>query len=244
MLKCIEHSIYAALLLTSSILVGCDGQQDSVITTPEVVVPLQVYAEIEDSNGGTRAAEKTAFAANDAIGVTCSTNTSMANNTKYTYSSSKWSTTSTVKFSSASTMSFKAYYPYVTTPTTAQTTEQDWLYATATASNSSPTATFSFKHMMSKLTITLSGFSVTTCTVSGLKSGGSFTPSTGAVAVATSTSSDRTFTSGTAVVLFPQTSTTALTVYVTDISTQYKCSITISGGIKSGYSYTYTITKP
>jgi hypothetical protein len=241
MLKRIEHSIYAALLLTSSILVGCDGQQDSVITTPEVVVPLQVYAEIEDSNGGTRAAEKTAFTTNDAIGVTCSTNTSLADNTIFIYSSGKWLTGNYIYLTTTDEITLSAYYPYTFSPSATQTAEYDYLYATATASSSSPVASFEFKHIMSKLTVTLSGFDTDEYTVSGLKSGGGVVLSTGKVTMATGTSTERTFTSDETVVLFPQTSTTKITIYVTD-SYVYKCTITISGGLKSGYSYTYYST--
>jgi hypothetical protein len=232
-----KHSIYAALL-AMPLLTGCSNQDGAI---PEEMVPLQVYAEIEDSDTETRATEKTAWANEDAIGVT----SSLGTNVKYTYSSSGWTGSSTQYFTSTSNVSFSAYYPYVSSSTTAQTTELDYLYATATASNSSPKATFTFAHKMSKLQITLSGFSgVTSSTISGLKSGGSFTPSTGTIAMATGTASNRSFTSGTAIVLFPQTTTTSITVTIVAGTGTYKSTISIANGIKSGYSYVYTIKKP
>jgi hypothetical protein len=225
-------------------LSGCDEQNGAI---SDEMVPLQVYAEVEDMVGETRATEKTAWANGDAIGVTCTTNSSIANNVKFTYSSStgKWTPEKGVYFTSTSSVSFVAYYPYVNSTASYQTSDNDWLFAAATsASSSSTTASFTFKHKMSKLTVKLSGFSSTTCTVSGLKNYGRFYTLTGEVSNATSISSDRTFTSGTAVVIPPQTGTTNICITVEESSYTYSTIVSISGGIKSGYSYVYTMVKP
>ncbi len=240
-------------------------------------VALQVNAGIGSML--TRASGTT-WAEGDQIGIsTTSVGATSYSNMPYIYSSSKFSANTTpIYFQDATeTVTFSAYYPYVesatysdvSTAADAQTTANqpniDFLYASgATASNSNPTATFTFTHRMSQIALQFTegdgvdlDSKLTAYTLTGLKLSGSFDTTTGeATATATEasdleislsgvTTSDSKY-SADPLIVFPQ-STTSITLAVTVDGQTYNATLTVpeannSTGLVAGYSYVFPVT--
>ena len=179
-------------------------------------------------------------------------------------------TGTTIYYNDAQNYTFSAYCPYkddseltdgritATTDAGAQNAqaEMDFLFASgATGSTSSPTVKFTFRHSMSRVTLTFgagsgvdfSGGKPESYTLGGLQLDGTFDTATGIAAADEGAQSgelsielaDGNLTSS--VILFPQTAD-ALPLVVEYNGQEYKATLTVpEGALKAGNNYTYTV---
>jgi phosphotransferase system IIB component len=253
-----------ALIYTITVvaLSACNGADDLIASSS---VEAQIHAELPIDE--LTRSDVTSFAANNKIGVTGrytengATKTMNSANLCYYLSNTstgKWlpdGDDNKFLFQNSSSVKFSAYYPYSSSvgddgSITIDDT-QDYLYAEATGSETSPTvALTNFAHCLSKLTFTFTaGTGVTAAniknlsfTLSGLKHSGTFNILTGkATANSSATTSDVTMntTSSLTTKALPQTATLKITLslggstYTANIG-----SVTLVGGNE----YTYNIT--
>ncbi|MGN0225199.1 MAG: fimbrillin family protein [Prevotella sp.] len=264
--------------LAAAALVGCSGDEEN---TDNSFVP--VAAIVNGNISGTVSTRTTAdnnWTVGDAIGVTVtSTGKTTGSNVLYTYGSGNFTSNSPIYFQDREEVMFKAYYPYTAESTVEKTitaadeatevsrSKIDYLFASgATASVGTPTVSFtganSFKHSMSRLTLTFKAgagiadlAALSSYTVGGLVMTGSFSPSDGtAAASTTAAASDLTITLGDNVsgsthtaaplILFPQAPANGkFSVTLVFDGITYRATFTVpSQAFTSGYNVTYDIT--
>ena len=179
-------------------------------------------------------------------------------------------TSTTIYYNNAQNYTFSAYCPYkddseltdgritATTDAGAQNAqaEMDFLFASgATGSTSSPTVKFTFRHSMSRVTLTFgagsgvdfSGGKPESYTLGGLQLDGTFDTATGVAAADAGAQSGEVpmaLESGSltsSVILFPQTAD-ALPLVVEYNGQEYKATLTVpDGALQAGKNYTWTV---
>ena len=238
-----KKSIYLSALAGLAVFASCSNNDEP--TRVFLNGELQVTASIDQIK--TRYSD-TAFATNDEIGISGGD-----------YSNVKFSTSDGVAFSAATdkimiadnaTVSFTAYAPYSADGGTITFTEPaDYLFADAKdASYSNPKVTFDFKHVMSKISLTLNPGEGETAkgikvTLSDVVKGGSFNTVTGAITPSetkgnvSKESSDNTA----AIILPPSTAAQEAKLSLTFNEKSYSGTLNIPA-MTAGYQYNYTIT--
>ncbi len=166
------------------------------------------------------------------------------------------------------TYTFTAYYPYsetvneenksisATTEAANQSSNIDFLYASgATAIKANPSVNFTFKHCMSRLTLTfakgdgLDDAAMSEYTLSGIKLSGTFDTTTGTATATTeetasSLTMTATFGNTSSVFLFPQ-ELSGITVRITIGGETYSATLKLpdeATALAAGKNYTYNIT--
>lgn len=270
-------------LLAATAMTFAACSNDNEPTVENSPVAAQVYAGI---NAVQSRAAGTSWDANDEIGISCKSAGTTYNNVQYVTTAGDGSFTHVngsangIFFENTDVVTFTAYYPFygtnaylpgedgiitdVTTEEQANQKKFDFLFATATASRTNPTLSFTgdnaFKHKMTRLIINVkadanSGFDaehvfIGQYSIGGIKHSGTFNTATGE-AVATGDATSEWKITGAAddketnvrtydMILYPQ-SEASLTFKV-NIAGQEYVAPAITPALAAGTSYTYTIT--
>jgi hypothetical protein len=241
---------------------------------------LQALTIQADIASQTRVANN-AFEKDDAIGIhvvsTATNGLTAGSNVQYTAkdANGNFESTEPIYFKDQNAVNIYAYYPYTESLTdnaisVARTDQTDYLYAKK--ENVAYNATkqqLTFDHVMAQFTLTVKAGTgvtsldnLTSVTLKGLDSVGSFNTKTGALTSSTAadyalaatdftattaaTTRDEATTSVTSKyvtrLLFPTSGKTEIPVDVVFDGATYSATITVAGGLLAGKSYSYTLT--
>lgn len=256
-----KKRFFLASVIALGLMAGCsnDEYEGQDIAGSKLVVSASIDEVKTRMND-------TTWAVGDAIGVSNDFSTPSLN-IKYVAGSSTGDFTSStgIYLVGESTVNFTAYYPFNGTEGTAAgdidfsiadngqyvgDSKVDFLFATATASREKPTANFQFKHVMSRLKLTITGDETVktrnatevSYTLKGVITDGTFNTGTGVVTAGKTTGSVKvTTTLGTAssVILPPSSSSSSIELMIEIDGKVYTGSF--SPALQESNEYSYSI---